>query len=188
MSRSADTVSIPFRIDCGSSEYHSLLSWSFPSVPFYERQVLRVLAVDVPQRFAAGNCQCWIYKDGADEVVGFGVIQFMSEDCLSFAEPGKLHTYLVVLGTHPGHQKRGHGKRIFNHLFDLRGCEGMGGTGVPPVHFLTGQRPVPPIFSQALIPTQSIFTSDRMTLGMVGSPVGFEATMPTLVPVAAWAN
>lgn len=119
MSRPADTVSIPFRIDCGSGEYHSLLSWPFPSVPFYERQVLRVLAVDVPQRFAAGNCQCWIYKDGADEVVGFGAIQFMSEDCLSFAEPGKLHTYLVVLGTHPGHQKRGHGKRIFNHLFDL---------------------------------------------------------------------
>lgn len=98
----------------GQAEYQALLAWPFAAQPFHEGQVLRLLQSDIPQRVLYGSGQVWVFQDSDGDTVGFGVLDV----CQEYARftSGKHHAYIPLLAVNPAFQKRGHGRRIVEHL------------------------------------------------------------------------
>jgi ribosomal protein S18 acetylase RimI-like enzyme len=111
----ASPVSLrPSRILPEAAEYRSLIAWPFAAEPFFESQVTRLLETDIPQRDSTKRCLVWIYHDPDGSAVGFGTLD-VGKEYERFSD-GKFHTYIPLLAVHPQFQKRGHGRRIVQHL------------------------------------------------------------------------
>jgi ribosomal protein S18 acetylase RimI-like enzyme len=103
---------IPIRTAIGDPEFQAILAWQFPTQPFYEAQVQRLLAQDIPHRMAFGACSLWTYRDPHGNIVGFGTLDVCREyDQFTAGQP---HCYLPVLAVNPAFQRRGHGRTIVN--------------------------------------------------------------------------
>jgi len=97
------------RIDCNGSVFAEILRWSFR-----ETFVARLLAEDIPQRVAFHGCQIMGYLNREREIVGFGTIEISGE--YQSLTGGRPHPYLPLLAVSPGHQGKGYGTAIVNHL------------------------------------------------------------------------
>ena len=104
----------PIQTEIGEPELQAILAWQFPPSPFYEAQVVRLLRQDIPHRLAHGCCSIWAYRDPHGNVVGFGTLDVCSE--YEQFVGGKHHTYIPVLAVNPAFQRRGHGRKIVEHL------------------------------------------------------------------------
>lgn len=109
------------RITPESNEYQSLQVWPFPDEPFYVRQVRELLATDIPQRVARGDCTIWIYHDPAagGDPVGFGTL--CTTDLYQEYAGKPRHHYIPLLAVHPAANGRGYGRRIVEHLVEQAG-------------------------------------------------------------------
>jgi len=56
----------------------------------------------------------WVYRDPAGNTVGFGTLDICKE--YEHFTGGKYHSYIPLLAVNPVFQKRGHGRRIVEHL------------------------------------------------------------------------
>lgn len=100
----------------GQSEYTGLLNWPFPSAPFYESQILRLLQQDIPHRCLYGDCFVWVFRDPNGDDVAFGTL----EHCTEYPEltDGQCHFYIPVLSVHPQHRFKGHGRTVVTYLVE----------------------------------------------------------------------
>lgn len=98
----------------GHTDYDALLTWPFPTDPFYAAQVLDLLRDDVPHRALFGMCFVFLYRDSAGTAVGFGTLEVASE--YHSLTNGLDHAYIPVLAVHPDHNGKGYGKWIVEHL------------------------------------------------------------------------
>lgn len=97
-----------------SAEFRELLSWSYPSEPFYVDQVRRALHESIPQLVLFQSVALWAYHD-ADEtsaLVAFGTLQITDE--YSRDSGGLEHCYIPLLSAKPG--AKGYGPAIVEHL------------------------------------------------------------------------
>ena len=115
MAPSPPTITLqPVRTSPGKPDYQALLSWEFASEPFYQGQIPRLLQSDIPHRVNYGSGFVWVYRDANNDTVGFGTLD-VCEEYERFTG-GKFHPYIPLLAVHPKFQRRGHGRRIVDHL------------------------------------------------------------------------
>ena len=95
-------------------EFQAIFSWKFSDETFYEKQILRLLKHDIPQRMLYGFCSTWVYRDPDGNAVGFGTLDVCKE--YERFTDGKVHRYIPLLAVNPAFQKRGHGRSIVQHL------------------------------------------------------------------------
>ena len=105
---------MPTEVSPNDRQYQDLLTWPFPTTPFYVGQVVRLLTSDIPQRVVYGTGMVWVFRDAANNVVGFGALDICKE--YSQWTGGKHHVYIPVLAVHPHFQRQGHGRTILAHL------------------------------------------------------------------------
>ena len=114
MSQSGNSL-VPAIVPPGDPRFQAILGWPFPTEPFHEAQVPRLLKSDVRRlRILNGTGFCWTYTDAAGSVVGFGSLDL----CL---DHGKFtnntpHFYIPLICVHPNARRAGNGRRILNHL------------------------------------------------------------------------
>ncbi len=104
----------PVRILPGQEEYQAILTWPFAAEPFYEGQVTRLLAHDIPFRVRYTFGLVWVYKDPDGNSVGFGTLD-VCKDYQKYTG-GRFHSYIPLLAVNPSFQRLGHGKSIVRHL------------------------------------------------------------------------
>ena len=107
----------PQLVETSEPAYSELLTWPFPTEPFYAAQVLEVLRKELPawaQR-PISLLKVWQYLSG-NAVVAFGSLDVSSEYA---AIAGTLdHFYIPVLGVHPEQSGKGYGKQVIQHLIE----------------------------------------------------------------------
>lgn len=108
------TILEAVRTTPAGGDYQNLLSWVFPSAPFYSAQVARLLRADIPHRCIHGNGLVWVYRDSNRDIVGFGTLDRCNE--YDQFTQGESHAYIPLLAVKPEYQGRGHGFRIVEHL------------------------------------------------------------------------
>jgi ribosomal protein S18 acetylase RimI-like enzyme len=95
-------------------EYEAILEWPFSKAVFYERQVEQLLGTDIPRRVLLESAFVWAYRDRDRNTVGFGTLS-VSKDYERLTG-GRSHCYIPLLAVNPVFQRRGHGRRIVEHL------------------------------------------------------------------------
>ncbi len=97
-----------------SPEYHALQRWAFDPAVFFQRQIPRMLAVDIPARHRDTGTRVWLHRDGGT-AVGFGTLEPAS---VMYADQtgGRVHPYIPLLAVNPACQGKGFGKEIVAHL------------------------------------------------------------------------
>jgi ribosomal protein S18 acetylase RimI-like enzyme len=111
------TPAIPLRavkILPDTDEYREIESWAYPSAPFYEAQIRRLLEVDIPYRFLHHGCIIWAYRNQKGNTVGFGTLD-LSDEYIAYAGE-RLHPYIPLLAVNPEFRGQGHGTSIVEHL------------------------------------------------------------------------
>ena len=98
----------------GEPEYEAILEWPFSDAVFYERQVEQLLGTDIPRRVLLESAFVWAYRDQHRNTVGFGTLTVCRD--YEILTGGRSHCYIPLLAVNPVFQRRGHGRRIVEHL------------------------------------------------------------------------